>query len=155
MALKIAETYSGGSTADKDVKTQVNKSSIINLMSIGGAQQVMIEVTVAEVQRSLTKRFESNFNYFQKSGDFGIGGGTVGGNFTTNGSVVTPVFGVPGYESTGFLASLVDGNTLFTLALDIAKENGVAKVLAEPNLTTLSGSKAEFLAWGRVPHSCS
>lgn len=151
LALKIAETYSGGSAADKDGKSQVNKSSIINLMTIGGAQQVMIEVTVAEVQRSLTKRFESNFNFFQQNGNFGIGGGTVGGNFASSGGAVSPVFGTPGFDTNGFLGSFVDGNTLFTLALDIAKENGVAKVLAEPNLTTLSGSKAEFLAGGEFP----
>ncbi len=151
LALKIAETYSGGDAADKSGKQQVNTSSIINLMTIGGAQQVMLEVTVAEVQRSLTKRFESNFNIFQQNGNFGIGGGTVGGNFITDGSTVSPVFGVPGFDSNGFLGALVDGDTLFTLALDIAKENGMAKILAEPNLTALSGSKAEFLAGGEFP----
>ena len=35
--------------------------------------------------------------------------------------------------------------------MDIAKQNGTAKVLAEPNLTALSGAKAEFLAGGEFP----
>jgi len=151
LALKIAETYAGGLAADSDAEKQVNTSSIINLMTIGGAQQVMLEVTVAEVQRTLTKRFESNFNFFQNNGNFDIGGGTVGGNFVTENSVLKPVFGVPSFETSGLLGSFVDGDTLFTLALDIAKDSGVAKVLAEPNLTTLSGSKAEFLAGGEFP----
>lgn len=40
---------------------------------------------------------------------------------------------------------------MFSFALDIAKQNGSAKVLAEPNLTALSGAKAEFLAGGEFP----
>lgn len=43
---------------------------VINLLNIGGAQQVTLEVTVAEVQRTLVRRFDSNFHFFQKSGDF-------------------------------------------------------------------------------------
>ena len=45
---------------------EINRSNIINLMSIGGAQRVMLEVTVAEVQRSLIKRFDSSFGFFNK-----------------------------------------------------------------------------------------
>ena len=57
----------------------------------------------------------------------------------------------PGLYTSGLLGSFVDENTLFAFALDAAKENGAAKVLAEPNLTALSGAKAEFLAGGEYP----
>lgn len=147
LALKVAESYAGGEEADEEAEGQVNESSIINLMTIGGSQQVMLEVTVAEVQRSLTKRFDANFNFFQSSGDFNWGGGSDAGGI----SGITPIFNTPVYPETGILGSFVDGNTLFEFALDIAKENGSAKVLAEPNLTALSGTKAEFLAGGEYP----
>ncbi|AIW17940.1 type II and III secretion system protein family protein [Vibrio coralliilyticus] len=149
MALRVAETYAAGEEVDKETESlseQVSKTGVINLLTIGGAQQVMLEVTVAEVQRTLVRKFDANFNFFQSSGELSWGGTSSG---LTN--PVGPVFGTPGIESTGILGSLIDSNTYFTFALDIAKQNGTAKVLAEPNLTALSGAKAEFLAGGEFP----
>ncbi|MGF1908883.1 type II and III secretion system protein family protein [Vibrio kasasachensis] len=149
-AIKLAETFSLGEAADEedeDSKEDEEESSVINLLSIGGAQQVTLEVTVAEVQRSLVRRFDSNFHFFQRSGDFTWGATTTGGGITDIG----PILNIPAVDDFGFLGSFVDSNTLFTFALDIAKQNGVAKVLAEPSLTALSGTKAEFLAGGEFP----
>lgn len=155
VALRLAETYASGEVADKEMDSRnkaAEKTGVVNLMSIGGAQQVMLEVTVAEVQRSLVRRFDSNFHFFQSNGKFSWGGTSAGGYIDDIApNVIGPVFNSPTIESTGLLSTFIDGNTLFTLALDIAKENGVAKVLAEPNLTALSGAKAEFLAGGEFP----
>ncbi|MFS1865897.1 type II and III secretion system protein family protein [Vibrio breoganii] len=153
LAVKVAQTYSSGQAADKsDSDAGEADSGVINLMTIGGAQQVMLEVTVAEVQRSLVRRFDSNFHFFQQSGDFTWGVTSAGAGIAPGiGGILEPVLGGVGTNDFGFLGGLVDSNTLFTFALDVAKENGVAKVLAEPNLTTLSGSKAEFLAGGEFP----
>ncbi|UUM31862.1 type II and III secretion system protein family protein [Vibrio japonicus] len=155
LALRLAETYAAGESADEQTDSrnkEVADTGVVNLMSIGGAQQVMLEVTVAEVQRSLVRRFDSNFHFFEANGSFSWGGTSAGGiiDDLTDG-VIGPVFNTPTIESTGLLSTFIDGDTLFTLALDIAKENGVAKVLAEPNLTALSGAKAEFLAGGEFP----
>ncbi|MEL7290860.1 MAG: type II and III secretion system protein family protein [Pseudomonadota bacterium] len=155
IALRVAETYSAGQEADKENKSlseQVQKTGVINLMTIGGAQQVMLEVTVAEVQRSLVRKFDASFHFFQQNGKFGWGG-TSGGGVIDDlvGGGIGPIFNAPSIDSTGLLGTFIDSNTLFTFALDIAKQNGTAKVLAEPNLTSLSGSKAEFLAGGEFP----
>lgn len=150
IAMRVAESYSAGSGVDKDkgsANEVVEDTGVINLMSIGGAQQVMLEVTVAEVQRSLVKKFDANFHFFQFGSEFSWGS-TAGTGGVFNG---TPIFDVPTSTDYGLLGSFIDGNTLFTFALDIARQNGVAKVLAEPNLTALSGSKAEFLAGGEFP----
>ena len=155
LALRLAETYAAGESADKGTDSrnkEAEDTGVVNLMSIGGAQQVMLEVTVAEVQRSLVRRFDSNFHFFEGNGSFSWGGTSAGGFIDDLvGGGVGPVFNVPTIEGTGLLSTFIDGDTLFTLALDIAKENGVAKVLAEPNLTALSGAKAEFLAGGEFP----
>ncbi|NVD05919.1 type II and III secretion system protein family protein [Vibrio sp. JPW-9-11-11] len=155
IALRVAETYSAGQEADKENKSlseQVQKTGVINLMTIGGAQQVMLEVTVAEVQRSLVRKFDANFHFFQQNGNFGWGGTSGGGVIDDLASgAIGPIFNAPSIDSTGLLGTFIDSNTLFTFALDIAKQNGTAKVLAEPNLTSLSGSKAEFLAGGEFP----
>ncbi|MGR5452529.1 type II and III secretion system protein family protein [Vibrio alfacsensis] len=155
LALRLAETFAAGEAADDETGSrneEAQETGVINMMSIGGAQQVMLEVTVAEVQRSLVRRFDSNFHFFNVDGNWGLGGTSAGGIIDDIADgVIGPVFNAPAVESTGLLATFIDSNTLFTLALDIAKENGVAKVLAEPNLTSLSGAKAEFLAGGEFP----
>lgn len=151
IAMRIAETYAAGQSVDnsKASGSEVAAATgVINLMSIGGAQQVMLEVTVAEVQRSLVRKFDANFHFFQSSGsNFSWGGASVPAGIVG----ATPIFDIPTSQDYGILGSFVDGNTLFSFALDVAKQNGVAKVLAEPNLTALSGAKAEFLAGGEFP----
>ncbi|UYI46497.1 type II and III secretion system protein family protein [Vibrio natriegens] len=147
VALKVAETFASGKSADQS-EDKENKSSVINLLSIGGAQQVTLEVTVAEVQRTLVRTFDSNFHFFQKSGDITWGATTIGSAIDDIGPILS---GNAGVNEFGFLGSFLDSNTLFTFALDIAKQNGVAKVLAEPSLTALSGTKAEFVAGGEFP----
>ncbi|WCP67686.1 type II and III secretion system protein family protein [Vibrio tubiashii] len=157
IALRVAETYAVGQEADEakeSLSKQTDKTGVINLMTIGGAQQVLLEVTVAEVQRSLVRKFDANFQFLQQSGDFAWGGTSAGAALPTlpgSPGSVTPVFNAPSVDTTGLLGSFIDSNTLFSFALDIAKQNGTAKVLAEPNLTALSGSKAEFLAGGEFP----
>ncbi|WP_372377269.1 type II and III secretion system protein family protein [Vibrio natriegens] len=150
VAIRVAETFAAGKPADKsnNEDEEENKSSVINLLSIGGAQQVTLEVTVAEVQRSLVRTFDSNFHFFQKSGDIPWGATTIGSAIDDIGPILSSNAGVNEF---GFLGSFLDSNTLFTFALDIAKQNGVAKVLAEPSLTALSGTKAEFVAGGEFP----
>ncbi|MDV6251368.1 type II and III secretion system protein family protein [Vibrio sp. EA2] len=148
VAVKVAETFAAGKPADESDDEEENDSSVINLLSIGGAQQVTLEVTVAEVQRSLVRTFDSNFHFFQKSGDITWGATTIGSAIDDIGPILS---GNAGVNEFGFLGSFLDSNTLFTFALDIAKQNGVAKVLAEPSLTALSGTQAEFVAGGEFP----
>jgi pilus assembly protein CpaC len=54
-------------------------------------------------------------------------------------------------QNRGMFLTSVAGNFLFDLVIDAAKDKGLAKVLAEPNLTTLSGQEAKFLAGGEFP----
>ncbi|MFV0576196.1 MAG: type II and III secretion system protein family protein [Vibrio sp.] len=151
--IKIAETYTAGQAADiskGSTDAQIETTGIVNLMTIGGSQQVTLEVSVAEVQRSLVRRFDANFNFLQFSGSkFTWGGNNLStGNLGPN---AIPVLSSPTPSDYGLLGTFADSNTIFEVALDIAKENGMAKILAEPNLTALSGSKAEFLAGGEFP----
>ena len=54
-------------------------------------------------------------------------------------------------EDKGLFASLLTNNALFNIAFDAAKEKGLAKILAEPTLTTQTGQEAEFLSGGEFP----
>ena len=112
--------------------------------------QVMLEVRVAEMSRSLTKRLGFNFGYIADSGvNFGVsllnnlssvtigaGGGGLDYGF---GSAINAIFRFTGAGAT------------WTTFIDALKEEGLVKVLAEPTLITLSGKSANFLAGGEFP----
>ena len=139
---------------------------VINLLEVGGVKQVMMEVKVAEMQRGLLKRMGVNFKRQQKSHrDFTIGvlnnqALIDTGNFVSVGlpedpssplrgiSEIFPV--LPGLTSTAVLGFGI-GNDLWTVFLDLAKENSLVKLLAEPTLIAESGQAAEFLAGGEFP----
>lgn len=116
---------------------------VVNLLRVGGVQQVMLEVRVAEMSRSVLKRLGFNFNfqmgdeifysflnrltYLNENGDLIL-------SDNVNMAGTTSSFG-------GHLSSFVDA----------LRANGLVKILAEPNLICLSGQTAEFLAGGEVP----
>lgn len=122
-------------------------SQILNLLSVGGGHQVMLDVVVAEMSTEVSRSFNVDLNIISMLDDNHWDANLIRGpefyNFVTQG---TP------YEfANGIIGEYVDGNVFFNVALDIAKENGMAKILAEPNLTALSGQKAEFLSGGEFP----
>ena len=123
---------------------------VINLLQVGGAQQVMLEVKVAEISRTELRKFDMQFNALQNSSRWTTG--AVNGGATFPGGAVdafTPndLF----IEDKGLFASLLTNDFLLNVTLEAAKENGLAKILAEPNLTTLSGQEAKFLSGGEFP----
>ena len=144
---------------------------VINLMSIGGVQQVMLEVKVAEISRTELKRLDVRFNAILQGNSKWKWGGVNGGATFPDalfapGNVRVPVFGntapfgpvidefAPNdliIQDKGFFASFLSDNALFNLAFDAAKENGLAKILAEPTLVTQSGHEAQFLSGGEFP----
>ncbi|ART83648.1 pilus assembly protein CpaC [Oceanisphaera profunda] len=117
----------------------VARSEVMNMMSVGGGQQVMLEVTVAEVSRDTTRNWESAFELITNTGNWGVAllRDNVGqlANFGTNTAIG------------GFGSS----STMFRTALDLAKTRGLARVLAEPRITAISGQSAEFLSGGEFP----
>ncbi len=144
---------------------------VINLMQVSGAQQVMLEVKVAEIARSELRKFEMKFNGIDVGGSrWNVGAVNGGATFPDAlfepddtrlpifnelaplGPVVDEFMPNPlSIDDTGFFASLLTGNGLLNLTLDAAKEQGLAKILAEPTLTTLSGQEARFLSGGEFP----
>ena len=142
-----------------------NEGDVINLMQVGGGQQVMLEVKVAEIERSTIKRMKAQFNAMSvRSNRWSFGGVNGGATFPDAG--VGTIFQEPApfgpaidgfapsdlqIEDAGLFSSFLSSSAIFNLALDAAKENGMAKVLAEPTLTTLTGEQASFLSGGEFP----
>src|SRR5215469_15419303 len=166
--IMFKEETGGGSAEDKKA------GEVINLMTVGGAQEVMLQVKVAEVQRSAMKSLNAQFNATNNTHGVVLGGVNGGATFppalTPNGNTVLtqgdftrsggspmgPVFSqfvptVPSIASQGLFGGLIHGNFVGQLVLDAALEQGLARILAEPTVTTLNGQEAQFLSGGSFP----
>ena len=181
-AKKTEEFQQAGQSKREDKSV----GEVINLIQVGGAQQVMLEVKVAEINRTEVKHLDAQFNSLARGlRNFNIGGVNGGATFPPAlflpGNAKLPVFtpyaggGVPlplpsglpqqpwgpaiteflpttqTIQNQGLFASFLGKNFLFNLALDAAKEQGLARILAEPTLTTLSGQEATFISGGEFP----
>lgn len=107
--------------------------NVINMMIVDTPQQVMLEVKVAEVSKTLLNQLGSALNI---QGGFGSWSGGLLTSLLTG-------------SSTGFFANKAN-NRPFQVQLDAQKNDSLVKILAEPNLVTLSGQEASFLAGGKI-----
>lgn len=112
--------------------TRIN-NRIVNLLEIGGIHQVMLKVTVAEVNRSAVRAIGA---------DLRIGSGS------TNFFSLLPLAEL-GMAGTG--GTLLVNRGDFDLAINALKQLNLAKSLAEPNLVTMNGQPANFQVGGQFP----
>ena len=156
-AMQIAKSYAG----DK----------VINLISMGASQQVMLEVRFAEVNRQIGEKLGVSGFGNSRGGTFGSAIGA-SASLTPNPTTVTTSIPLPG-GGTGTtsatvpaglltLGSITDafgifqksfslGNIDIEAVLDVLERRGLSKTLAQPTLIALSGEKASFLAGGEFP----
>lgn len=190
-ATAASTTPSGGSTP---ASTQTQAASgdsksggggdeklVINLLSIEAEEQVMLQVVVAEVQRSIMKQFGINLGAAINSGNFattlltdnalpltaaaglgklpipGLGteglDPTKGATCLTMGVLCNWNQGPAGatYGNSGLSGGYSAGGNRMSYALRMLERDGLVRTLAEPNLTAVSGETAKFLAGGEYP----
>jgi pilus assembly protein CpaC len=146
-ALALALPFAGG-----------KKEKVVNVLHVGGVQQVMLEVRVAEINRLVAERIGVNFNALAPGGNFGVnqinslaGVGDLARVFTGAGSASTTSFTQVLSPGLAAMGGWTAAGTLWTVFMDVLKQNNLGKVLAEPNLVTTSGQQASFLAGGEFP----
>ncbi|MCP4746521.1 MAG: type II and III secretion system protein family protein [Desulfobacteraceae bacterium] len=130
------------------------EGKINNLVTVGGVHQVMLEVRVAEMDRSTTKELGINFNYFIDEGRFGASVLAGLSSFVFpefNSDTGNWIFDLPASSSVNALFRFQQNGTTWTGLLDALKQDGLVKILAEPNLIAMSGQEADFLAGGEFP----
>jgi pilus assembly protein CpaC len=114
---------------------------VVNSIAVRGRDQVMLKVTVAEVQRSIIKQMGIDL-----SGTLNYGTTVVKFNnsnpFTANSAALVPNNAVTG--SFGSTPSV-------QATLRAMESAGVVRTLAEPNLTAISGESATFISGGEFP----
>lgn len=111
---------------------------VVNQISVTEPQQINLRVRVAEMSRTLQKQ--------------------LGFNWSASGAVKTATLGIT--TTNPFVKNVVAqavnlalpiGNLNLNGILDLLDEEGLVKILAEPNLTSMSGETASFLAGGEFP----
>ena len=118
--------------------------NLVNLLRVPGEQQVMLMVTVAEVNRTAARTIGMDFSIV--NGKFALA--------QITGGLITPGGGCRGGRASrgvgGNLPVAIDnGNVL--MAIQALRTLNFARSLAEPNLTTLNGRPANFQAGGSFP----
>lgn len=126
---------------------------VTNLLSVGGVHQVMLEVRIAEMHRNVMERmgidlaayFDGNFAFTMLNDLFKLDNqrGPLSLGENASNAIVNSA-------RTG-LFQLSSGQASVTGFLDILKNNGLVKILAEPTLVCRSGEDAQFLAGGEIP----
>lgn len=182
-------TVMRGGDGESLVQSQQDKSGagskkndmIINLLAVEGEDQVMLKVTVAEVQRSVLKQFGVNLGAVIQAGNFstailtenalpltaaaGLGKLPIPGLGTqaldpgdpiscaTSGVLCNYNAGPGGstFGNSGLSNNFAGKNTALSSALRAMERDGLIRTLAEPNLTAVSGETAKFLAGGEYP----
>lgn len=130
-AARVAETYAPG--------------KVVNFLSLGAPQQVLLEVRFSEMQRNTVKELgfrtltATNNNRFQ---------GASGPDLFPPGADRIPR-GNNAFAT--FFGSFGLGGLNINVALDALEEKGLINTLAQPNLIALSGETASFLAGGEFP----
>ncbi|MFM9845198.1 MAG: type II and III secretion system protein family protein [Dongiaceae bacterium] len=110
---------------------------IINRLQVTMPNQVNLRVRIAEINRNTLKNLGVNWDVLVSNSEFAVG-------FVTG----LPVAAASSLTGTGSVSA---GNFDLTATLDLLSTQGLATVLAEPNLTAISGETASFVAGGEIP----
>jgi len=113
--------------------------AVTNLLSLSGSQQVLLEVKFAEVQRSALVQ---------------LGLDSINGAAATNGISAPHVDGsTTAAQAFGTIGGLLTDSKTYFLRGQISalEQSGMIRTLAEPNIVSLSGETATFLAGGEFP----
>ncbi len=127
----------------------------VSRLKVATPLQVTLKVKIAEVSRDVLKQIGVNLLSHDGTGgfQFGVGQGnpgTFGSAASGSTGAVPKGFNVASVGTTLGLAGKLFGLDLLG-SLDLAQTDGLATILAEPNLTALSGETASFLAGGEFP----
>lgn len=115
--------------------TDMVNPRIVNMLSVSAQQQVMLEVKVAEVSKTLLDKLGANLSLSQTSG-----------NWTYR--LITNFLSTTGSATGGAVSGFKSSDKNF--AIDAEKRDGLIKILAEPSIMAISGQEGSFLAGGTI-----
>ncbi|WP_082616769.1 type II and III secretion system protein family protein [Massilia sp. Root418] len=107
-------------------------SRVVNLLSVTAPQQVMLEVKIAEVSKTLLDKLEAGVMLHYAGGGWAA---TVLSNFLTG--------------TAGSRLDVGKGDKR-RFTLDAERKDGLVRILAEPTVMAISGQEGSFLAGGKI-----
>jgi pilus assembly protein CpaC len=118
-----------------------DRKKVSNYIAVTSREQVQLRVSVAEVQRNVFKQLGIDTGSAFSGGSLNLQS-VIANNFSANSAALagTKVLGTCGGPARSFNAQL-----------RAMERNGLVRTLAEPNLTAISGERANFLAGGEFP----
>ncbi len=126
---------------------------VLNNMTVAGSQQVLLHVKVMEVSRTNLKSLGFDWMNFSAGGDFI--GSTASGLITKaipTASVFRTAAAMTSSASETVQFGIVSDPAGFVGFMEALKQEDLLKVLAEPNLVTVSGRPASYLVGGQMPY---
>jgi pilus assembly protein CpaC len=122
-----------GETRNAQQVAQIAAPRVINMLRVRAPMQVMLEVKVAEVAKNLLNRLGMTFSANKQAGSFTY-------DILSRSNFFNQLLGS---------ASLMKGSQ-YALQLDAQNNNGLIRLLAEPNIMAISGQEASFRAGGKI-----
>ncbi|TIU29037.1 MAG: type II and III secretion system protein family protein [Mesorhizobium sp.] len=137
-----------------EVTQQYGPDAIINAVTIDDSEQVNLSVRVLEAKRNAGRDLGVSIKSTNSSGTTRTGTGVAA--VDKDGVVLGPGDLLSGLLSTAspfgaLITRVIDSNVKVDLIIEALESKGVVRLLAEPNLTTVSGETASFNAGGEVP----
>jgi pilus assembly protein CpaC len=162
-----AATAIGIGTSTQTTTTPTAAGQLINMITVEGREQVLLKVSVVEMERSIVKQFGVDLGTLVNSGNFAFaalsklpfpinsqGGGLIAPFMPNPVGALPGELGSPSFVSQGVAGGGVQwlsGENRVQTVLRALESNGLLHTLAEPNLTAISGETANFLAGGEFP----
>ena len=163
MPLEVGKDSANGNQNNQQNQQQQNMTQqnmdmvnprIVNMLSVSAQQQVMLEVKIAEVSKTLLDKLGVDFGAFKINGSTRFGYGVLNPSVLAN--IFNPLFaGTPSVvsrfaENPTFGASRLSNDSGRAFQLDAEKRDGLVKILAEPSIMAISGQEGSFLAGGTI-----
>lgn len=139
-----------------EVAQQYAPGKVVNMMTVKGTQQVMLAVRIAEMSRTVARALGINPSVLLgKNPQLSVTSLDPINSSAFSGSFLQTLASTAGVvNTTSFGSAVLNWATgFFSLSalIDALEQNGVVKILAEPDLVALSGDTASFLAGGEFP----
>ncbi|MDG4900037.1 MULTISPECIES: type II and III secretion system protein family protein [unclassified Mesorhizobium] len=137
-----------------EVTQQYGPDAIINAVTIDDSEQVNLSVRILEAKRNAGRDLGVSFKSTNRSGTTKVGTGIAA--VDEDGAVLgsgTLLSGLLSNSSPfgALLTRVIDSNIKVDMYIEALESKGLVRLLAEPNLTTVSGEIASFNAGGEVP----
>jgi pilus assembly protein CpaC len=150
-----AGSLTSGSSTTTNGPTEGGK--VINMIAVEGREQVLLKVSVVEMNRNIVKQFGIDLNALIQTGNFAFAAlSDLPMPFSPAGKgAMFPFISSPGLplvqNTAGGGVGWQAGGSYVQSVIRALDQNGLVHILAEPNLTAISGETANFLAGGEFP----